>query len=43
MHKKPCNLFYRSNVASQYLTQSGKQQHKNIVIVFRFAVATALF
>ena len=44
MHKKPCNLFYRSNVASQCLAQSEKQQHKNIVIVFRFAlVASHLF
>jgi len=43
MHKKPCNLFYRSNVAPRLLTQSGKQQQKSITIVFRFAVATALF
>jgi hypothetical protein len=38
MHKKPCNLFCYSNVASQSLTQSGKQQRKSIAVVFRFAL-----
>jgi hypothetical protein len=39
MHEKQRNRLLLCCCASRWLTQSGKQQQKNVAIVFRFAVA----